>query len=61
MFSLLMRIEKFDEAFQNLCCSLSCLYLIRAKNKKSELDASKAIKYAENNMEAHVLKGLIHL
>ena len=49
------------EALKNLCCALSCLYLIRGKNNKNEADLTKAIKYSENNIEARLLKGFMNM
>lgn len=59
MFSIQTRMMEDEAAFANLCCSLSCMYLIRARNAKSIEDASIAISYSNNNYEAHVLKGLL--
>jgi len=60
-FSLQYRNNNDNEAFDSLCCSLSCLYLMKAKSEKSIDYADKAIKYCYNNIEAHVLKGLLLL
>ena len=49
------------EALKNLCCGLSCLYLLRSKIQRNEADLTKAIKYAENNLEAHLLKGIFNM
>lgn len=61
LFSLLYNSGQIVTAFDNLCCSLSCLYLIRAKKGRKELDVQRSIKYAENNPDAHVLKALMYL
>ena len=37
------------------------MYLLRGKDKKDENDINKAIKYCENNLEAHLAKGLHYL
>ena len=49
------------ESLKNLCCGLSSLYLLRGEIHKSESDINKALKYAENNLEARVRKCLFHL
>lgn len=49
------------EALKNICCALSCLYLLRGKTTKNEGDLNKAIKYAENNVEARLLKGIMNM
>lgn len=61
LFSIQTRYEQWLPAYQSLCCSLSCLYLIKARNSKSIQDAETSIQHAHNNYEAHVLKGLLHL
>lgn len=61
LFSLQYRSGEEEVSFDNLCCSLSCLYLIRAKKSRRELDLQRSIKYAENNLESHVLKSLMYL
>ena len=58
-FSLEFRNCQDSDALRSLCCSLSCLHLMRAKKTRSIESAGKAIKYCSNNIEAHVLKGLI--
>jgi len=40
---------------------LSILYFFRGKNRKTEIDIQKSLKYCENNIEAHILKGMMHL
>ena len=60
-FSLQYKNSDDSEAFDSLCCSLSCLYLMKAKSEKSVEYADKSIKYCYNNIEAHVLKGLLLL
>ena len=44
-----------------MCCSLSSLYLLRAKKSRRELDVQRSISYADNNFEAYVLKSLMYL
>lgn len=61
LFSLQFRSGEDEKAFENLCCSLSCLYLVRAKKSRRELDVQKSIIYADNNVEAYVLKSLMYL
>ena len=51
--------EEDSRALENLCCSVSCLYLIHGKMKKNLEDVNKAIELADNNVEAYVLKGLL--
>ena len=38
LFSLQFRAGRGESALGNLCCSLSCLYLLRAKKSRRELD-----------------------
>jgi tetratricopeptide (TPR) repeat protein len=59
LFSIQTLNNEDHEAYENLCCSLSCLHLIKAKKTKILGDVEHAIKYAKNNLEARVLKGLI--
>jgi tetratricopeptide (TPR) repeat protein len=59
LFSILTKLVEDDEALSALCCSLSCLYLIRGKLTKNLEDAEKSIAYCNSNTEAHVLKGLL--
>jgi tetratricopeptide (TPR) repeat protein len=61
LFSLEYRAGQEETAFDNLCCSLSCLYLLRAKKSRRELDVQRAINYADNNFEAYILKSLMYL
>jgi tetratricopeptide (TPR) repeat protein len=61
LFSLQFNAGQIFPAFDNLCCSLSCLYLVRARKARRELDVQRSIKYAENNPEAHILKALMYL
>jgi hypothetical protein len=61
LFSIQFKTGNLQVAFDNLCCSLSCLYFIRAKKTKRELDIQRSIKYAENNPEAHILKSFMYL
>lgn len=61
LFSLQFNAGHTLDAFDNLCCSLSCLYLVRARKARRELDVQRSIKYAENNPEAHILKALMYL
>lgn len=61
LFSLQFNAGQTLPAFENLCASLSCLHLLRARNSRRELDLQRAIRYAENNPEAHILKALLHL
>ncbi len=59
LFSILTKLIEDEDALAALCCSLSCLYLIRGKLTKSLQDVDKSIGYCLNNTEAHVLKGLL--
>jgi hypothetical protein len=61
LFSLQFNARQVLTAFDNLCCSLSCLYLVRARKARKELDVQRSIKYAENNPDAHILKALMYL
>lgn len=61
LFSLQFNAGQTQPAFDNLCSSLSCLHLLRARNSRRELDLQRAIKYADNNPEAHILKALLYL
>lgn len=61
LFSLQFNAGETELAFDNLCCSLSCLYLVRARKARRELDVQRSIKYAENNPDAHILKALMYL
>lgn len=61
LFSLQYRGGGREQALENLCCSLSCLYLLRAKKSRRELDVQRSISYADNNFEAYVLKSLMYL
>jgi tetratricopeptide (TPR) repeat protein len=61
MFSLQYRNHDDLNAFSSLCCSLSCLHLLKAKKAKNLANADKSIKYSSNNVEAHTLKGLLLL
>lgn len=46
------------ESFKQLCCSLSCLYLLRGRLRNTETDINKSLKYCENNLEARIAKSL---
>lgn len=46
------------QAFNNLLCSLSCLYLIRAKINHSLSDVRMARDYAPNNLQAIIYQVL---
>jgi tetratricopeptide (TPR) repeat protein len=46
LFSLQFNSGQVEDAFDNLCCGLSCLYLVRAKRERRELDVQRSIKYA---------------
>lgn len=46
------------EALKNLCCALSCLYLIRGRLRDNESDINKCLKLAENNHEGRLVKAL---
>ena len=59
LFSVQTRREEDMTALQSLCCGLSCLHLLKARLARSVLHADKAIRYAQNNQEAHTLKGLM--
>ena len=61
LFSLQFNAGQPLPAFDNLCASLSCLHLLRARNSRRELDLQRAIRYADNNPEAHILKALLYL
>lgn len=61
MFSLKVRKNQLEEALKELACSLSCLYLTRARFRKRDQDAKEAIRYARNNVEAHVLRAMMFL
>lgn len=62
LFSIELRVGGLErEAFEDLCCSLSILYFLRGKIRKTEIDVQKSLKYCENNIEAHILKGMMHL
>ena len=61
LFSIYTMRNNNLEGLKNLCCALSCLYLLRGKATKSEVDLTKAIKYAENNIEARLLKGFMNM
>lgn len=41
-----------------MCCALSCLYLLRGRQRGAESDINKAINYCENNLEARLMKGM---
>lgn len=58
MFSVDFVEKKYAEGLRNLCCSLSCLYLIRGKENTNEADINKCIKLTENNCEGRLLKAL---
>ena len=45
-FSILCVNGNLKEGLKNLCCALSCLYLIRGKKENSEGDISKCVKLA---------------
>ena len=61
IFSIKIKQELDQEAYQHLCCSLSCLYLLKAKESKQVQDANRSISFSNNNFEAYLLKGLIQM
>lgn len=60
-YSLCSLAKKKDEALKNLCCSLSCLHLLKGRKKGDLSSIEKALEYCGNNIEARLAKGLIHL
>lgn len=61
LFSIYVREGNVELAIQELCCALSAIYLVAAKEMKSYEYATKAVYYAKNNTEGRVLKGLMEL
>jgi len=50
LFSIQTQNNDDAIAYYNLCCSLSCLHLIKAKQTRAIEDVDKAIGYAHNNL-----------
>lgn len=61
LFSVLTRCNEDWEAFNNLCCSLSCMYLLKAKTTKKIDLVEKSLQYANNNVAASLLKKCLEL
>lgn len=57
----------YTSALDNLKCSLSCLYLLKAvlckdlENKSKEKDLVKAIALCNNNLEAELIRLLMYI
>lgn len=46
---------------ENICCSISCLYVAKCQFTEDLDDISKSLFYADNNVEAYMLKAMISL